>query len=292
MGPLYLRNDADVSGYSDTDRELFNMFSANGYVVVDLAVSDDLARRIIEDVAPLYNGGGRVQDAGLRGRSNAVLELASNETILDILQKLYGRAPFPFQTLNFPRGTEQLTHSDTVHFDSFPAGYMAGVWVALEDIDETNGPLHYYPGSHRLPQLTLADLGARPARSGYNTYESVYEPGIQNLITAHGLKKEEARIKKGHALIWAANLLHGGNPIIDLARSRHSQVTHYFFEDCTWSTPLYSEPALGRVKRRHPIDLRSGEFARQAYLGEQISPSLIARAKFWYDRMRRPHHRR
>ena len=28
---------------------------------------------------------------------------------------------------------------------------MCGVWVALEDITEDNGPLHYYPGSHRLP---------------------------------------------------------------------------------------------------------------------------------------------
>ena len=32
-----------------------------------------------------------------------------------------------------------------------PEGFMCGVWVALEDMDMENGPLVYYPGSHKLP---------------------------------------------------------------------------------------------------------------------------------------------
>jgi len=30
---------------------------------------------------------------------------------------------------------------------------MCGVWLALEDIDADNGPLIYYPGSHRGPHF-------------------------------------------------------------------------------------------------------------------------------------------
>src|SRR5690606_10216615 len=49
--------------------------------------------------------GPRVQDAW---RTDAdVKALACNENILALLKKLYGRAPFPFQTLNFRFGSQQ-----------------------------------------------------------------------------------------------------------------------------------------------------------------------------------------
>ena len=69
------------------------------------------------------------------------------------------REPLPFQTLNFPVGTSQYPHSDSIHFHTIPAGFMVGVWVALENIDAENGPLVYYPGSHKLPYFSMQDLG-------------------------------------------------------------------------------------------------------------------------------------
>jgi ectoine hydroxylase-related dioxygenase (phytanoyl-CoA dioxygenase family) len=36
---------------------------------------------------------------------------------------------------------------------------MCGVWIALEDVDERNGPLVYLPGSHKLPELYLTNFG-------------------------------------------------------------------------------------------------------------------------------------
>ena len=62
-------------------------------------------------------------------------------------ESFYGREPLPFQTLNFRVGTQQEPHSDAFHFNSDPPGFMCGVWVALEDIDEASGPLVYFPGS-------------------------------------------------------------------------------------------------------------------------------------------------
>ena len=35
-------------------------------------------------------------------------------------------------------------------------------------------------------------------------------------------------MKRGQALIWAANLLHGGDPIGDPQSTRYSQVTHHY----------------------------------------------------------------
>ena len=54
------------------------------------------------------------------------------------------------------------------------------------------------------------------------------------------MEKAQAILKKGQALIWSANLLHGGGEHRDKTRTRHSQVTHYYFEGCQYYMPLES----------------------------------------------------
>jgi hypothetical protein len=169
--------------------------------------------------------------------SDSVKTIALNARIFGILESLYGRKPLPFQTLNFPFGTQQSAHSDTIHFNSKPPGFMCGVWVALEDIDMENGPLFYYPGSHKLPEVTMQDVGVE---AGHEHYED-YEEYINKMISEHGLKPEYGLVDKGQAIIWSANILHGGAPQKDMSRSRHSQVTHFYFEGCKYYTPLLSK---------------------------------------------------
>jgi hypothetical protein len=171
--------------------------------------------------------------------------LALSPLVHALLTELYGRTPLPFQTLNFLRGTEQSVHSDTIHFNSMPAGFMCGVWIALEDVDMDNGPLVYYPGSHLLPEITLEDMPA----DGERDYAR-YERYIVDLIEREGLRPAYGTLRKGQALIWSANLLHGGMPVRDEPRTRHSQVTHFFFEGCRYHTPLLSGD--GHVEFRNP----------------------------------------
>ena len=284
--PLYLRDDIEAQiaqlGYDQTQAALLRQFARDGYVIVDLEIEDfdQLADQIVAEVDPHYLAGCRIQDAWQFAAGPK--RLATEQKVLDLLKILYGREAFPFQTLNFSEGTEQRTHSDTVHFDAVPIGYMGGVWVALEDVDANNGPLHYYPGSHLLPQLTLADAGIRGSEDySYGLYQNHYEPMIEELIADKKLRKEEAYVRRGQALIWAANLLHGGSPILEAGRSRHSQVTHYYFENCFYYTPLLSDPLIGRVFQREPIDVRTNEKVAPTYLGLQIKPKPIRRFKRW-----------
>src|SRR5207247_2034074 len=79
----------------------------------------------------LYSGN-RLMDAWII--SENVKALARAPKVLAMLEEFYGRKPLPFQTLNFPFGTEQTVHSDAIHFNSMPATFMCGVWVALEDM--------------------------------------------------------------------------------------------------------------------------------------------------------------
>jgi len=224
-------------------QQQIDSFHERGFVVADFGLDTDMLDRIIERVRPLYGEQyqenpslpARVQDAWKS--VDEVRQLATNDAIATALSQLLGRKALPFQTLNFPVGTRQWAHSDTIHFNSLPAGYMVGVWVALEDIDADNGPLIYYPGSHKMKEYSMHDFNLEP---GYNNYH-VYEQRIQELIKEHDLAAEYGTIKKGEALIWHANLLHGGATQQDLSRSRHSQVTHFYFEDCKYFTPMNSK---------------------------------------------------
>ena len=111
---------------------------------------------------------------------------------------------------------------------------MCGVWVALEDIDLDNGALVYYPGSHKLPVVTMEDVAPGPGPEHY----PLYEAHIEAIVRERKLEPAYAVLKKGQALLWASNLLHGGSSHRDKTRTRHSQVTHYFFEGCRYYTPL------------------------------------------------------
>ena len=149
---------------------------------------------------------------------------------------------------------------------------MAGVWVALEDIDSDNGPLIYYPGSHSLPIFTNEQLGLNPDYDGgkpsshYNSFGTAWE----QIVDALNLKPLEFHAKKGQALIWAANLLHGGAAQKDKNRTRYSQVTHYFFEGCTYYTPLLSVPLLGPILYRDVVDISTGQTVPNVISGKPV----------------------
>lgn len=214
-------------------------YHTDGFAVIPGVVGHDLVMQVVEDMIEPLSESHRVQDAWKF--SGAVRELAVMPAVLDVLRTLYGREPVPFQTLNFEYGTQQRAHSDTVHFSSLPRRFMCGVWVALEDIDSRNGPVFYYPGSQRLPDPFFQRFGLEAGLGSYPDYEAAQEA----LLAAHGLAPVEFHAKAGDILIWSANLVHGGRPILDEGRTRWSQVTHYFFDGCVYVTPLYSDPEIG-----------------------------------------------
>lgn len=228
----------------------------------------DLVNRVRSDLEPLVDLEAlehgalppvRFQDAWLHQRLASVHRLACHPEILAALRVLYGRDPFPFQTLNFPNGTAQHFHSDAVHFSSLPHGFMCGIWVALEDIERDSGPLLYYPGSHREPYLYSKDLGIVDAElKAEDAPQRLFEPHWREVVKKRGYSQELFLAKKGDALLWHANLLHGGSAVSNKRRSRWSQVSHYFFKGCSYTTPMWKTcdaQANGERWSRTPLDL-------------------------------------
>ena len=247
------------SHLSNEEQQQARYYHENGYLVLKNFLKPGLVdelRSYLEENYQADAGQNRARD--LWRSSPAVKELAVDKKVQAKLKMLYDRQPIPFQTLNFKHGSQQSPHSDSLHFHSFPERFMCGVWVALEDVDESNGTLVYYPGSHKMNTYNLHAL-SKDFYPAPEAYTKKYAPFIEKLMEEEGLFPEYFRARKGDLIIWSANLIHGGLPFKDSNRTRWSQVTHYFFEDCVYYNPRESNAVAGEWSMDKITDIRTGQ---------------------------------
>lgn len=274
---------ATQMGLTDDEIRIGQALFEDGYAVFDFPDDDFDQRvaRIKQNLGPQYGiafddpesdkttGGRRIQDAWKNDAD--VRSIAANADVIALLSKLYGRQAFPFQTLNFPVGTQQDAHTDIVHFSSLPEKFMCGVWLAMEDIHADAGPLFYYAGSHRWPIMNNALIGRRGYESTLDSAQSPFGEAWNAICAAQNAEPTTFLARKGQALIWVANLLHGGSVQNDPRLTRWSQVTHYYFEDCIYYTPAFSDEALGDLQMRHIESISDGRQRPNLYQGQPVT---------------------
>jgi ectoine hydroxylase-related dioxygenase (phytanoyl-CoA dioxygenase family) len=242
-------------------KESFDTFSAaiqskiaawsdNGYMILESFIDPQTCDAINNEIDRLIkNNAIRFTNKNklmfVHKKSSLINSIAQKKELLDILQFLLGKEVVLFQTINFITGSEQRAHSDSIHMTTYPLGYLIAAWLALEDTTEKNGPLFYFPGSHKLPFLLNSDYneGQTPLTLGKKTYTD-YEDLIDRQIEAKQFPKKEFYAKKGDLLIWHANLLHGGAPIIDKHSTRKSMVMHYYAKDVIKYHDITERPSL------------------------------------------------
>ncbi|WP_218127033.1 phytanoyl-CoA dioxygenase family protein [Catalinimonas alkaloidigena] len=178
-------------------------------------------------------------------QSKAVRDIVHKPELEALLGFLLGKPVKLFQSINFLKGSQQSAHSDSIHMTTYPLGYMIAAWIALEDIDPGSGPLFYYPGSHRLPYVLNEDFdhGGNYFLIGEQAYAR-YEAAIKSVLEKQNLPQETFLAQKGDVLLWHANLLHGGSPVLDPQRTRKSMVLHYFAEGVICYHEITQRPAL------------------------------------------------
>ena len=127
-------------------------------------------------------------------------------------------------------------------------------WVALEDIQPDSGELEYYVGNHRLEDY-LFDGSAKwmPHRSNESAR---FLESLHMRSRAAGLRLERFQARKGDALIWSADLAHGGSQNARPRVTRKSLVTHYCPTNCA---PMYEREgrAFPRVRIASGAELRA-----------------------------------
>jgi len=153
-----------------------------------------------------------------------IREIVIGNEIAPILAELLQGSPMVCNSLNFEFGSQQDFHFDTFYMPSPTPNKMVASWIALEDATPDNGPLSYYPGSHKIPAFMFSSGSTLVVnRELPECKEYVFTE-----IEKRGLKQETLYAKTGDVLIWHSQLFHGGSPIKDKSKTRKSLVTHYF----------------------------------------------------------------
>lgn len=70
-------------------------------------------------------------------------------------------------------GHETPWHQDEAYWDPGQSFHAVGMWMPLDDVDETNGCMTFLPGSHRLDVLEHRHIGDDPAVHGLEIVDPV-----------------------------------------------------------------------------------------------------------------------
>ena len=237
--------------------ELLEKWITDGFVIIPEAISEEVVSAALGDLERAYHGQipemrfeihgvGRsvpwAQEAltnpakalDLHWHSKAARNLIFASPVLDFLHLIFERRALATQTLGFWRGSQQNAHQDTAYVNySLPMQFAAS-WIALEDVVEGAGELFYHVGSHRIAEYRFLGkfkgaVEAARMRKGTNQIPFQMDEHLERIVKqANGLQLRTERLlaKCGEALIWAADLAHGGSQI-SAAHTRKSLVTHY-----------------------------------------------------------------
>lgn len=253
------------------DADHLRKFIADGYVVLEGAIPhglcDDLAAELDRiqregshsvlmqepnaapgtgSPVPPGLGLSQIRFVDMYGAEPLALEILLHHTITSFLSSIFDMPPLLFQGLTFFKGSEQGLHQDTAYVVVQPPLSLAATWVALEDVVEGSGELQYLVGSHRIADYQFGD--------GRKHFDPSKDPGQMHDDWARSLEPRSEEIggyrqaflaKKGDVLVWAADLVHGGTPVVDHTLTRKSIVGHYCPVD---ANPNYFNFLPGRRK--------------------------------------------
>lgn len=222
--------------------EYLDTLERDGFVVVrgavDAALVDELNGRIAQFKQRNAKAASRNLDehgrlsrvVNLHLVVDALTRLLTDNAAIAVCDRFFGAPTSLYTTLYYERGSEQALHRDTPMFATTPAERYMGVWVALDEVGDDNGPLMVVPGSHKLPPVDVQAIrrevfGDGPidplAPAGWSAYQAV----VAAQCDAAGLSPRPVHVGPGDVIIWHPQLFHGGAPHA-AARMRRSVVMH------------------------------------------------------------------
>ncbi len=233
-------------------RDRMARFIRDGYVIIEQAVDDTVIDAYLREyeVAAATPGALRIEAGDGSGQQPFVLQkaLIPGAKVLDtvmltphgqdlcfaplvsrFLMALFGEPALAFQSLHFEVGSSQAVHQDTAYVVVKDAPLrLAACWIALQDVTPGSGELIYYPAGHRIPDHPYAGGISKhwnPQRDGHAPHKE-HLRSLTRQIQSRGLPERRFLARKGDALLWHADLPHGGSAIT-AGGPRRSLVTHY-----------------------------------------------------------------
>ena len=210
-------------------------FHREGYIELPGFLSQDEVEGLLADLAQAeevgfsgYTAGSSQRLTGLHRNYANFNRLFYSQALREPVEDLFQADAVPCQSLGYVFGSEQELHQDTVHLTPFPAGFMCGAWIALEDVQEDSGELFVLPGSHRFDRVMMKDVGCTKVVDDWREFEAKVVARWRDMRKAFPGEAKPYRPKAGSLLIWHENLMHGGGPRKNRELSRRSVVFHFF----------------------------------------------------------------
>ncbi|MGI9293335.1 MAG: phytanoyl-CoA dioxygenase family protein [Pseudomonadales bacterium] len=244
-----LKSRQKKAAITDSEADLLLHFIQHGYVILKGAINPEHADALVAEIAGTaaypnhyiartqgksysYVTPDVIEDKQFRLIDFHVnSELARTAEFAPAIQRflnlLFEEPALAFQSLTFKYGSQQGIHQDGAYVVVDKPLQFVASWIALEDVTPGSGELIYYPGSHRFPHYLFGERHKNwlLARDGVEANQS-FIAHLKTQIEETGVEEQQFSPSKGDALIWAADLVHGGAKITNSA-TRHSLVTHY-----------------------------------------------------------------
>lgn len=163
----------------------------------------------------------------------AFREFVLNPRLRAIVEQLIGKPALLATDQIFmkpPRfGTAKPYHQDNAYFCCRPDDDVVTAWIALDDVDESNGCLRYIDGSHRDPPLEHVPIPGEPHNKSprpeqidlsRESLAPVRKGGVvfhhsNTLHTSH--RNESDRWRRGYATHWVSGDVTSSEGFIDRA---------------------------------------------------------------------------
>ncbi len=291
------------------DAENISNFMNNGYLIIPKAISEELADQLRNEMANVHLSPGKfivrtqqknysyatseaLQDNQFRlidFHVNSQLARAAifSAPIVRFIELIFQKPLLAFQSLTFKSGSQQAIHQDGAYVVLSEALQFVASWIALEDVEEGSGELIYYPGSHRFADFLFSEKYKhwQLERDGKEQHQTFLKH-LHDEAKRRGITLSKFLPKKGDALIWAADLAHGGSKIDKPHATRHSLVTHYCPSGiepnyCNFSGTFFKQSAAVEncfYSARH-YDLRPKQKAVFDYSSNSLQNELLNPAK-------------
>ncbi|MCZ7687193.1 MAG: phytanoyl-CoA dioxygenase family protein [Sandaracinaceae bacterium] len=255
---------------NDEEAERLAAFIDHGFVILEGAVPEATIEAVLADVEATLDGRlpprdaewwthegkqhGRATRAIMREDAAKMLDLHATSPatqamifappIARFLELVFERPPLAFQSLTFELGTRQPVHQDTAFVRVSSAPRARRVLGGARGHHARLGRAHVLPGQPRVARGALR--GPLEVGAERNDRRPRLQRSPARARARGGAVADALLPRRGDALFWAADLVHGGAPDVEPGRTRRSHVTHYCPLD---RSPMYLVGAPADRKR-------------------------------------------
>lgn len=254
--------------FNESATQLLEGYRTRGFVFVEGLLSSEQLRKIRRNLDAvlsepwplrfLEQDGVTVRAIqGLQAKGGVWKEVAERSVVPRIASMLLGEASYVYQWKINPKyartGDEWKWHRDFTYWreDGMPAPHAITAAIALDDVDEQNGPLRVISGSHRIPPLPeerhyVPPVGEHEESHGAQMDSksrpyTIRDATVEDLARQHGIF--DACGAAGSVLFFSCNIIHGSTHNHSDRDRTLALITYNPFTNAPPAVDLGSSPA-------------------------------------------------